>query len=137
MSSYAEVLVDKGLVSVEDIDSAQRLHEEKGLRLDQALIENGAITERAFLEVMAERFDFEIIDLPNEEIEDDAIRSLPSRFVYRNHLAPISCSTIRQETSRKDEVGQLKKRGVDVAVATKRGHLRQSEYGFPGYNILR
>jgi len=91
MSSYAEVLVDKGLVSVEDIDSAQRLHEEKGLRLDQALIENGAITERAFLEVMAERFDFEIIDLPNEEIEDDAIRSLPSRFVYRNHLAPISC----------------------------------------------
>ncbi|MEC9331632.1 MAG: type II secretion system ATPase GspE [Verrucomicrobiota bacterium] len=91
MSSYAEVLVDKGLVSVEDIDSAQRLHEEKGLRLDQALIENGAITERAFLEVMAERFDFEIVDLPNEEIEDDAIKSLPSRFVYRNHLAPISC----------------------------------------------
>jgi type II secretion system protein E len=91
MSSYAEVLVDKGLVSVEDIDSAQRLHEEKGLRLDQALIENGAITERAFLEVMAERFDFEIVDLPNEEIEGDAIRSLPSRFVYRNHLAPISC----------------------------------------------
>ena len=91
MSSYAEVLVDKGLVSVEDIDSAQRLHEEKGLRLDQALIENGAITERAFLDVMAERFDFKIVDLPNEEIEDDAIRSLPSRFVYRNHLAPISC----------------------------------------------
>ena len=91
MSSYAEVLVEKGLVSVEDIDSAQRLHEEKGLRLDQALIENGAITERAFLEVMAERFDFEIVDLPNEEIENDAIRSLPSRFVYRNHLAPISC----------------------------------------------
>jgi len=91
MSSYAEVLVEKGLVSVEDIDSAQRLHEDKGLRLDQALIENGAITERAFLEVMAERFDFEIVDLPNEEIEDDAIRSLPSRFVYRNHLAPISC----------------------------------------------
>ncbi len=91
MSGYAEVLVEKGLVSVEDIDSAQRLYEDKGLRLDQALIENGAITERAFLEVMAERFDFEIVDLPNEEIEDDAIRSLPSRFVYRNHLAPISC----------------------------------------------
>ena len=91
MSSYTEVLVEKGLVSVEDIDSAQRLNEDKGLRLDQALIENGAITERAFLEVMAERFDFEIVDLPNEEIEDNAIRSLPSRFVYRNHLAPISC----------------------------------------------
>ena len=91
MSSYAEVLVEKGLVSVEDIDSAQRLHEDKGLRLDKALIENEAITERAFLEVMAERFDFEFVDLPNEDIEDESIRSLPSRFVYRNHLAPISC----------------------------------------------
>ena len=78
-------------MSVEDIDSAQRLHEDKGLRLDKALIENEAITERAFLEVMAERFDFEFVDLPNEDIEDEAIRSLPSRFVYRNHLAPISC----------------------------------------------
>ena len=91
MGSYAEVLVEKGLVSVEDIDSAQRLHEAEGLRLDQALIQNGAITERDFLKVMADRFDFEIVDLPNETIEDDAIRSLPSRFVYRNHLAPISC----------------------------------------------
>ena len=102
MSSYAEVLVDKGLVSVEDIDSAQRLHEEKGLRLDQALIENGAITERAFLEVMAERFDFEIVDLPNEEIENDAIRSLPSRFVYRNHLAPISCKDVKIKVATSD-----------------------------------
>ena len=66
MGSYAEVLVEKGLVSVEDIDSAQRLHEAEGLRLDQALIQNGAITERDFLKVMADRFDFEIVDLPNE-----------------------------------------------------------------------
>ena len=37
----------------------------------------------------------------------------------------------------KNKVVQLKERGIDVAVATKRCHLRQSEYGFPGYNILR
>ena len=36
-----------------------------------------------------------------------------------------------------DEVIQLKERGIDVAVATKRCHLRQSEYGLHGYNILR
>ena len=39
---------------------------------------------------MGERLDFEIVDLPNATIEDEAIRSLPSRFVYRNHLAPIA-----------------------------------------------
>ena len=63
MSSYQQVLVEKGLVSVEDIDAADRLREEKGLRLDRALIQNGAITERAFLEVMGERLDFDVIDL--------------------------------------------------------------------------
>ena len=90
MSSYQQVLVEKGLVSVEDIDAADRLREEKGLRLDRALIQNGAITERAFLEVMGERLDFDVIDLPGVTIEPEAIQLLPSRFVYRNHLAPIA-----------------------------------------------
>ena len=90
MSSYTQVLVEKGLVTVEDIDSAERLREDQGLRLDQALIQNGALSEQDFLKVMGERLDFEIVDLPNATIEDEAIRSLPSRFVYRNHLAPIA-----------------------------------------------
>ena len=82
--------MEKGLVSVEDIDAADRLREEKGIRLDRALIQNGAITERAFLEVMGERLGFDVIDLPSVAIETDAIQTLPSRFVYRNHLAPIA-----------------------------------------------
>ena len=90
MSSYTQVLVEKGLVTVEDIDTAERVREDQGLRLDQALIQNGALSEQDFLKVMGERLDFEIVDLPNSTIEDEAIRSLPSRFVYRNHLAPIA-----------------------------------------------
>ena len=90
MSSYTQILVEKGLVTVEDIDTAERLREDQGLRLDQALIQNGALSEQDFLKVMGERLDFEIVDLPNATIEDEAIRSLPSRFVYRNHLAPIA-----------------------------------------------
>ncbi len=90
MSSYTQLLVEKGLVTVEDIDTAERLREDQGLRLDQALIQNGALSEQDFLKVMGERLDFEIVDLPNATIEDEAIRSLPSRFVYRNHLAPIA-----------------------------------------------
>ena len=90
MSSYTQVMVEKGLVTVEDIDTAERLREDQGLRLDQALIQNGALSEQDFLKVMGERLDFEIVDLPNATIEDEAIRSLPSRFVYRNHLAPIA-----------------------------------------------
>ena len=31
----------------------------------------------------------------------------------------------------------LKEGGIDVAVAAKRCHLRQSGYGLCGYNILR
>ena len=90
MSSYTQVLVEKGLVTVEDIDTAERVREDQGLRLDQALIQNGALSEQDFLKVMGERLDFEIVDLPNATLEDEAIRSLPSRFVYRNHLAPIA-----------------------------------------------
>ena len=32
---------------------------------------------------------------------------------------------------------QTKERDIDVAVATKRCHLRQSKVGLPGYNFLQ
>ena len=32
---------------------------------------------------------------------------------------------------------KLKERDIDVAVATKRCHLRQSKVGLPGYNALK
>ena len=34
-------------------------------------------------------------------------------------------------------VFQLKERGIEVAVATKRCHLRQSEVGLPGYKVVQ
>ena len=37
-----------------------------------------------------------------------------------------------------EDVGfQLKERDTDVAVATRRCHLRQSKVGLPGYNVLK
>ena len=37
-----------------------------------------------------------------------------------------------------ERVGQQpKERDIDVAVATKRCHLRQSKVGLPGYNALK
>ena len=90
MSSYTQVLVEKGLVTVEDIDTAERVREVQVLRLELALFRNGALSEQDFLKVMGERLDFEIVDRPNSTIEDEAIRSLPAGFVYRNHLAPIA-----------------------------------------------
>ena len=60
MSSYTQVLVEKGLVTMEDIDTAERTRDDQGLRLDQALIQNGALSERAFLKVMGERLAVEL-----------------------------------------------------------------------------
>ena len=53
--SSTQVLVEKGLVTVEDIDTAERLREDQGRWLDQALIQNGASPEQDFLKVMGER----------------------------------------------------------------------------------
>ena len=54
-----------------------------------------------------------------------------------------SCSHLMLDNSagdikaREDMDDQLKKRDIDVAVATKRCHLRQSKVGLPGYNALK
>ncbi|HAH99638.1 MAG TPA: type II secretion system protein GspE [Verrucomicrobiales bacterium] len=145
MSSYSQHLVEKGLVSIEDIDSAERICQEQGLRLDQALIQNGAITEQAFLEVIGERLDFEVIDLPSASIESDAIKTLPSRFVYRNHIAPIARKngTLKVATSNPfnlyvfDEIKLLT--GLDVnpvlAASEEIAKVIKDHYGVGGDTI--
>ena len=48
----ANILIKKGLVNQEQIDRALELKATKNIRLDQALIETGAITEKELLTLL-------------------------------------------------------------------------------------
>ncbi len=88
--SIAEVLLKKGLVTSAQLSAAEQLRKQTGLRIDQALVELGHVTEEQLLHIMGEQLNLEIIDLPNIKIDAETLRSLPAKLVYKKKLIPIS-----------------------------------------------
>jgi len=88
--SISEILLSKGLLTTEQLSEAMGKHKADGVRLDLALIQLGFINERQLLEVMGEQLDLPVVTLAGKVIDPKALSSLPSKFVYRKRLVPIS-----------------------------------------------
>ena len=90
--SIAEVLLEKGVITPDQLAEAMDLRREKGVRLDRALITLGHLEEEVLLRILSEQLAIPMIDLRDVEIDVETLRSLPSRLVYRKHLVPVSRS---------------------------------------------
>ena len=88
--SIAETLLEKGLLSREQLSEAVALQKAGGLRLDRAVVQLGYLTERQMLTVMAEQLRLPMVDLSDFTIDPETLRLLPSKVVYRKRLLPLS-----------------------------------------------
>jgi type II secretion system protein E len=85
-----DILVEKGLLAPEQLSEALTLQKAEGLRLDRAIVQMGFMTERKLLEVMAQELHLPLADLTDISIDQQTLRSLPLKIVYRKRLVPIS-----------------------------------------------
>ncbi len=88
--SITQILLDKGLLTLEQMGEAVALQKAESLRLDRALIQLGMLTERQLLEVMSEQLHIPMANLEDVTIDAETLRALPSKVVYRKKLVPIS-----------------------------------------------
>ena len=88
--SIAELLVERGLLNEKQVEQAQLLNEEEGMRFDQALLQLGLLSERELLDLMGEQLDIPVINLTDLVIDPKALAALPPKFVYRKRIVPIS-----------------------------------------------
>ena len=86
----SDILVEKGLLGREQLGEALALQKSEGLRLDRAIVQMGFMSERKLLEVMAEELHLSLADLTDISIDQQTLRSLPLKLVYRKRLVPIS-----------------------------------------------
>jgi type II secretion system protein E len=88
--SITEMLLEKGLISPEQLAEALDLHKKEGLRIDRALVQLGHVSEETLLGVMGEQLSIPTVDLTAVSIDVETLRSLPAKLVYRKHLVPVS-----------------------------------------------
>lgn len=88
--SITQILLDKGLLTTEQMSEALALQKAEDLRFDRAVVQLGHLTERQLLEVMSEHLHIPMVNLEEITIEPETLRSLPPKVIYRKKLVPIS-----------------------------------------------
>src|SRR3954471_5464548 len=88
--SIGQTLIAKGLINPEQFEKALELNQREGLRLDRAVIQLGFLSEKEMLEVLAEQLHLSIVNLEEITIDNQVLKSLPPKFVYRKRLVPVS-----------------------------------------------
>src|SRR3954468_19215860 len=88
--SITQILLEKGLLTPQQLNEAAALHKAEDLRLDRAIVQLGFLTERQLLEVMSEQLQLPLVSLTDVTIDPQTLRALPPKIVYRKRLIPIS-----------------------------------------------
>lgn len=136
------VLIDRGLVSPQQLQDALREQARTGERLDHLLVRQGLVTATQVLEAIGHQFAMPIVDLDLVEVKPEVLRALPARFVFRQRCVPLEDrdGTLRVATSDPfeltafDELKLLTGRSIDLVLADEqdiRKFIRQ-HYGVAG-----
>lgn len=85
-----EILVEQGIISVESLDMALTLQQERGLRLGEALIELGAINERTLMHNIAHQAGVPFIEPMFSMIDPVLLRGVSPSYLAKYQFVPFS-----------------------------------------------
>ena len=99
--SVGELLLERGLISADNLAEALALAKKNSARLDRTLIDLGHATEEQVLKIMAEQLGIEMVDLTEVTIDVETLRAMPQKIIYRRGLVPLTKEngTLRVATS--------------------------------------
>jgi general secretion pathway protein E/type IV pilus assembly protein PilB len=98
-------LVERGLISREQLDDALAEHRASGERLDRVIVRKGYVSRDKVLLALGDQFHMPVVDLAAIEVEPKLLEALPSKLVYRQGCVPISRSDDRMVIATSDPFG--------------------------------
>lgn len=88
--SFAQILLDKGIFSFNEIETYNLAAQEEKITLDEYLKKNGLITNEVIAQTYADQFSIPYIDNITEKMSDpDLLSKIPLKFLRENAVIPI------------------------------------------------
>jgi type IV pilus assembly protein PilB len=84
-----DIVVELGYADREDVERAVRLAREQGKLTGQVLVEQGVLRHDQLARVMAERYDFDYIDVSAHELDMGAVHLLDIDAIKRYQAVPV------------------------------------------------
>ena len=88
LMDVGDMLLRKGFLDERQLQLARNAQTE-GMRLDQAAVQLGFLSEEAALRALGEEVGLEFVDLADAEIDLWLLQDFPTRFIHREALFPI------------------------------------------------
>ena len=88
--SITDILLKKNLLTEAQLDEVKALVQAQGLRLDHAIMQLGFLNERQLLQAMGECLNIPLADMESVVISPETRATLPTKFIFRKRLVPIS-----------------------------------------------
>jgi general secretion pathway protein E/type IV pilus assembly protein PilB len=136
------ILIERGLIDSSQLDEAIEEQKRTGERLDRVMVRMGLIRDDEVLEAIGTHFEMPIIDLEGVEVEEETLRLLPSKLVFKQRCVPIGrgdgvlriATSDPFELSAFDELRLLTGLGIELVLADERDLTKfiRSHYGVAG-----
>src|SRR5512133_1898838 len=99
--SIGELLVERGVITAQQLAEAEDVQRRQSQRLDHVLLELGYVDEATLLQALGEQLSIPFVDLTAEQIDLNVLRSMPAKLVHRRGLLPLNKvdGTLRIATS--------------------------------------
>jgi hypothetical protein len=94
---FGEILLERGLISPEQLADALALQRRRGMRLGAALVARGHITEVQLVQALGAALNIRVVDLDSARVTPEAIRLITHRFCVDHELFPYA---VRKERNR-------------------------------------
>jgi general secretion pathway protein E len=136
------ILVERGLISADQLREAIGEQNQTGERLDQVLVRLGHCTSGDVLHAIGQQFAMPIVDLNAVEVTPEVLRTLPPKLVFKQRCVPIGQTngTLRIATcdpfelSAFDELRLLTGMAIELVLADERDLRKfiRTHYGVAG-----
>jgi len=84
-----EILVEKHIITAQELETAVREHEKTKEFLGQTLVRLNFVSEEKLLQVLAEQQGIQFLDLKEIKINDEVIAGVPAKFAWHYKIMPI------------------------------------------------
>jgi len=83
------ILLERGLITREQLDRALAEQRSTGERLDRVLVRLGFVSGAQVLEAIGDQFDMPVVDLATVDVEREVLDALPAKLVYKQNCVPV------------------------------------------------
>ena len=83
-------LLNKGLISKEQLDKAKDVQVKEHIKLEDALVKLGFLTYSEIIQFFSSQYNLPIFDLTKANITPEIINLIPIELVQKHHIVPVS-----------------------------------------------